>query len=830
MRNSSQLIGNYIHANISWLDKPDNDHHLHNLGYQLGNLYSSAGATHFAAMEPELKLQLGKVFNTFGPLKKDRGRRAYLQAMNAVSYRDQCATFNLCNKKEELIAQVLDDRITCDSGTLFMWAQDMNQAQLEWACNSLKSHEDYFHQTMQTNRVPVTPDDNERLRMIVFNDSREWRTYGGILFGASTDNGGLYLEGDPGQPGDQATFFAYEHVSERPIFDIWNLRHEYIHYLDGRFIKQGDFRLNNGTGRTVWYGEGIAEYISLRNCNARAADLARQGTHPISTIFQNEYGVGSTRIYPWGYLSVRYMFEQQNSTFFQMLNKFKNGEYPSYRTDMVDPWVSNKTFDPGFASWLPTVTSSGCVIDDTRPPSPPEPIDIDDVQGTDKPGINACAAGSPGPEGGRLKAGVAACLTGTDNGRQVQMSLSVPSGVVADMEITLRHGSGNGNLYHRWDNRPTPSNNDHASEASGNTETILVKSVKSGWNYIHVVADPSFAGATVLARFVKKNDDGNSNDAPTAEANGPYAAQIGGSINFSSSGSGDSDGSIASYAWNFGDGNTSSSANPSHSYANVGNYTATLTVTDDKGATATDVATVTVSASPPANAAPSAEANGPYSAQTGSALVFSSAGSTDSDGSITAYSWNFGDGNSSTVANPSHTYASAGSYTVTLMVTDDKGATASDTATATVTAPAPTNMAPLAEANGPYTAPRGSAINFSSAGSTDVDGSIAAYRWDFGDGNSSAAANPAHSYTAAGTFTATLTVTDDKGAAATDTAEVTVSTVSSDNGGGTPTTPTSGGNSSANDSGTSAASPWFVLWMSLVVGFLRRGGRTTHRN
>ncbi len=86
-----------------------------------------------------------------------------------------------------------------------------------------------------------------------------------------------------------------------------------------------------------------------------------------------------------------------------------------------------------------------------------------------------------------------------------------------------------------------------------------------------------------------------------------------------------------------------------------------------------------------ANVAPVAEANGPYSGTAGTAISFSSTGSTDSDGSIVSYSWNFGDGSTSTSANPTHAYTTAGTYTATLTVTDNGGLTASDQATVTVT-------------------------------------------------------------------------------------------------------------------------------------------------
>lgn len=91
------------------------------------------------------------------------------------------------------------------------------------------------------------------------------------------------------------------------------------------------------------------------------------------------------------------------------------------------------------------------------------------------------------------------------------------------------------------------------------------------------------------------------NLSPTASVNGPYTAQVNTSVQFSSAGSSDPDGTIASYSWSFGDGTTSNAANPSHSYALAGTYTVSLTVTDDDGAdsTATTYATITSIDTPP---------------------------------------------------------------------------------------------------------------------------------------------------------------------------------------------------------------------------------------
>jgi PKD repeat protein len=140
--------------------------------------------------------------------------------------------------------------------------------------------------------------------------------------------------------------------------------------------------------------------------------------------------------------------------------------------------------------------------------------------------------------------------------------------------------------------------------------------------------------------------------------------------------------------------------------------------------------------------------------------------STDSDGTITGWSWDFGDGNTSTAQNPSHTYTSAGTYDVSLTVIDDGGATDGTSQSVTVTAP---NAPPTADFT--YSTTDLSA-DFADT-STDGDGTITGWSWDFGDGNTSTAQNPNHTYASAGTYDVSFTVTDDDGA--TDSASQSVS-------------------------------------------------------
>ena len=160
---------------------------------------------------------------------------------------------------------------------------------------------------------------------------------------------------------------------------------------------------------------------------------------------------------------------------------------------------------------------------------------------------------------------------------------------------------------------------------------------------------------------------------------------------------------------------------------------------------------------------PIADVAGPYAAEAGETIQFDGSGSSDVDGVILSYLWDFGDGSVGAEAKPTHTYDNAGVFSVTLTVTDDNGHTDSASTVADVTA-STTSLPPLAVAGGPYTGAVGNAIQFDGSGSIDVDGSIVSYEWDFGDGSNGDGAKPTHVYTNVGIFAVLLTVTDNTGA------------------------------------------------------------------
>lgn len=207
---------------------------------------------------------------------------------------------------------------------------------------------------------------------------------------------------------------------------------------------------------------------------------------------------------------------------------------------------------------------------------------------------------------------------------------------------------------------------------------------------------------------------------------------------------------VTSWAWNFGDGMTSTEQNPSHVYAAPGTYTVTLTASS-ANCSDEEVKTnyLTVSSAPTG-----AFVGSPLSGNAPVTVNFTD----QSTGNPTSWSWNFGDGGTSTQQHPAHTYNTAGDYTVQLTVTSTCG-TDAETKTTYIhidpCVPPTANFSGSATSgNAPFT------VNFTDQST----GNPTAWSWDFGDGGTSTAQNPSHPYTAAGTYTVKLTVTNACGA------------------------------------------------------------------
>ena len=215
-----------------------------------------------------------------------------------------------------------------------------------------------------------------------------------------------------------------------------------------------------------------------------------------------------------------------------------------------------------------------------------------------------------------------------------------------------------------------------------------------------------------------------------------------------------STGAPTAWNWNFGDGTNSTAQNPAHTYSTAGNYTVILTVSNAAGSnTATKSNYITV-AGTPSQMPVAAFSASPTSGNAPLNVTFADS----STGSPTAWNWNFGDGATSTQKNPVHTYSSAGNYTVTLTVTNAAGsntATKSNYITAVTAAQLPVINC--------WGSPRSGNAPLNVYFKDNSTGSPTAWNWSFGDGTYSTLQSPKHTYSAAGSYTIKLTVTNAAG-------------------------------------------------------------------
>jgi len=281
---------------------------------------------------------------------------------------------------------------------------------------------------------------------------------------------------------------------------------------------------------------------------------------------------------------------------------------------------------------------------------------------------------------------------------------------------------------------------------------------------------------------------GGANQPPVAQVSvTPTSGDAPLTVQFSSTGSNDPDGSIVSYNWNFGDGASSTSTNPAHLYTSIGTYTATLTVTDNSGASATASAVITVNAVSAASLRTAISMSGSKKrgVESVKAVVVVSNGDGGVERSaIVTGRWTLPDGSSfgrseysdrkgkasfSTVANADGVYA----FTI-LNVTKAGFAwdiTGSETSDSFTVGTIGGNQSPTAVFSDSCSL---LSCGFDATASSDPDGTITSYSWNFGDGNIASGASLNHDYAAAGSYTVNLTVIDDQGATGNSSRNITV--------------------------------------------------------
>ena len=219
---------------------------------------------------------------------------------------------------------------------------------------------------------------------------------------------------------------------------------------------------------------------------------------------------------------------------------------------------------------------------------------------------------------------------------------------------------------------------------------------------------------------------------------------------------------LASYAFTVDGTSAQSGASPTFAATfAAGSHLVTVVVADRGGLRSQASVDVTVTA--PVNQPPVAKAAAtPASGAAPLAVSFSSAGSSDPENTALSFSWDFSGGQTSTAANPSHTFQTPGTYDVTLTATDSGSPPQSALAVVRVTVNEPINHPPdLSTASAtPLTGAAPLAVHFDATGVSDPDGDPFTVSWTFGDGASSTLAAADRIFASAGNYTATLSVQD----------------------------------------------------------------------
>ncbi|MFD5142239.1 collagenase [Streptomyces sp. NPDC058401] len=474
-----------------------------------------------------------------------------------------CSSYGTCDLSARVRAAVLTVNHTC-SPSLRIVAQQMNTAELAASCTSLANQDAFFHNVVKDGG-PVANDKNTTLEVVAFDSSADYQTYAGVIFGISTDNGGMYLEGDPSVAGNQPRFIAYEAEWVRPEFQIWNLNHEYTHYLDGRFDMFGDFDAGMTTPTVMWV-EGFAEYISYSYRGVtydRAVTEAGKNTYKLSTLFDTTYdNSDSTRVYQWGYLAVRYLLQSHPQDVATLLGHYRTGNWAAARTLLTS--TIGTRYDADFAAWLAKCAGGDCG-GTTNPPANQAPVagfttavnalavsftdtstDADGTIASRSWNFGDGGAGSTAANPSKTYASAGTytvTLTVTDNkgatattskavtvgtsgpaectdpdvrvlgdgclrsgvsaavGDYRYFYLNVPAGTTS-LKISVSGGTGNANLYYSPTSWATTTNYTARSVKAGNAETLTIDNPPAGYVYISLHAAKAFAGATVSARLL----------------------------------------------------------------------------------------------------------------------------------------------------------------------------------------------------------------------------------------------------------------------------------------------------------------------------------------
>lgn len=451
--------------------------------YMMQNAAGELGRLLMYGNKPDLRPLVKSILDQFTLGQPGAGIYVRLAGMATWYDSEYCAYYGLCNFEDDLEAAILppENARQC-SVTLRVRSQALTSAQLDDVCDRVSGQEAFFHTVSDTGGVPVADDYNEVLEMVVFHSSTDYETYSGIIFGNDTNNGGMYLEGNPADPNNQARFLAYEAEWLRPEFEVWNLHHEYVHYLDGRFNWYGGFASYpmQAPWSSIWAIEGLAEYIAWsyegRVDSSAVQEAGTPDKFTFGQVLDTVYTTDYTRTYQWTHLATRFMFERQRDSVADMHAVARVGDFnPGYRNWVDD---SRTVHNSEFRDWLICFHDGAGDTSNCGGASQPEDaIFADGFEGG--PQAGECPVSEPYPvlDNGCMHSGQAAAGM---HERIYMITPYLPQGLER-ISFTMSGGSGDADMYVREGVFPTDDEYDHAPRLPGNDEVVVIDNPPAGY-------------------------------------------------------------------------------------------------------------------------------------------------------------------------------------------------------------------------------------------------------------------------------------------------------------------------------------------------------------
>ncbi|WP_328956337.1 collagenase [Kitasatospora purpeofusca] len=507
------------------------------------------------AAEAVAKPLVKKVLDS-APLLSSFGSLYVYTAVQAAYYNSgQCSYYGICNLPAKLTSVVLPNQLVCDNRTL--QAQALSAAELATVCESLRKQDAFFHGVAKDNG-PIPNQYAKTVTFGIFANKAEYTTYSWAIFGNGTDNGGQTVM-DATDPNKRAATVMYQKAwNVNDPARVWNLNHEYTHYLDGIYDMKGNFSTQTSVP-DLWWIEGLAEYISYSYRGATDTDAAAQAakhTYPLSTLFQSTYSNSdSTRTYPWGYLAVRYMVEKHPADVQAMLERFRVGDYAGGYAVYNNLGTS---YDADFDAWLTACAAGACYVAgptalfDTTVNGATVSVSERAVQtgpgritawhwtfgdGTSSdernpshtyalPGSYTVALTATDDSGRTATSPATVTVTGpatslltcaeqrTDAmsqncartgraataGNSDYLYVYLPAGT-STLKVSTTGGTGTAYLYYNADTWASPTAYTAASTAAGATQSITVTNPTAGYRYLSLYAVTDFSGVTVTTQF-----------------------------------------------------------------------------------------------------------------------------------------------------------------------------------------------------------------------------------------------------------------------------------------------------------------------------------------